>query len=207
MCHWGVRKLFKILIAFFRLTLLSIKEKGMNKILNRKTLNLIRIFRGMLFRRKLTHCGKLLRVVGKARLSKSENTKLIIGDYVTLYQNVSFFLDKESAKIIIGDRTYINRRTEIMCKSSIEIGNNCAISWDVVITDTDYHSINKKEDTSPVIIGDNVWIGCRALILKGVKIGSGSVVAANATVTKNVPENCLVAGTPAQVIKKNISWN
>ncbi|WKB37390.1 hypothetical protein QS257_18690 [Terrilactibacillus sp. S3-3] len=44
-------------------------------------------------------------------------------------------------------------------------------------------------------------------MLKGVKIGSGSVVAANATVTKNVPENCLVAGTPAQVIKKNISWN
>jgi acetyltransferase-like isoleucine patch superfamily enzyme len=56
--------------------------------------------------------------------------------------------------------------------------------------------------TSPVVIGDNVWIGANATILKGVHIGSGSVVAAGAVVTRDVPERCVVAGNPARVVKE-----
>jgi acetyltransferase-like isoleucine patch superfamily enzyme len=56
---------------------------------------------------------------------------------------------------------------------------------------------------APVIIGDNVWIGARSVVLPGVKIGNNVVVAAGAVVNKDVPDNCLVAGVPA-VIKKRI---
>ena len=58
----------------------------------------------------------------------------------------------------------------------------------------------------PITIGENVWIGCRALILKGVTIGDGAVVAAGAVVTKDVPANCVVAGNPAKIIKENVVW-
>ena len=58
----------------------------------------------------------------------------------------------------------------------------------------------------PGEIEENVWVGSRALILKGVRVGKGSIVAAGAVVTKNVPPNCIVAGNPAKVVKENISW-
>ena len=60
--------------------------------------------------------------------------------------------------------------------------------------------------TKPIEIGDHVWIGLRAIILKGVKIGNGSVIAAGAVVTRDVPPYSLVAGVPARVIKENIYW-
>ncbi|MCT1391420.1 acyltransferase [Peribacillus frigoritolerans] len=148
----------------------------------------------------------MLRVAGRIKVSKTKNTNLLLGDKVTLYQGVSFFLDKIGATISIGDGTYINRRTEIMCKDNIVIGRDCAISWDVVITDTDYHSINDREDTSPVEIGNNVWIGCNSTILKGVSIGDGAVVAANSVVTKDVPPKVLVGGNPAKIIREEITW-
>ncbi|GAB6462948.1 hypothetical protein bcgnr5376_14870 [Bacillus cereus] len=93
-----------------------------------------------------------------------------------------------------------------MCKEKVEIGKDCAISWDVTITDTDYHSINNRYDTSPVKIGNNVWIGCNATILKGVCIADGAVIAANSVVTRDVPPNCLVAGVPGEVVKEGIKW-
>ncbi|AJY77773.1 acetyltransferase [Paenibacillus beijingensis] len=131
-----------------------------------------------------------------------------------LYDFVNFYLDKPGAEIVIGDRTYINRRTEIMCKQSVVIGSDCAISWDVVITDTDYHQITgldangsvMNDDAKPVRIGNHVWIGCRAIILKGVTIGSGAIVAAGSVVTKDVPAGTLVAGVPAKVVKHDVHW-
>lgn len=60
----------------------------------------------------------------------------------------------------------------------------------------------KYADHKPVVIGDNVWIGEYAAILKGVTIGRGSIVASHSVVTKNVPEYVIVAGNPARVVKK-----
>lgn len=165
-----------------------------------------RYLRGLTFRLKCNECGDRLKVAGKINVSRTKNTKIVLGNNVMLYQNVSMFLDKPNAIIKIGDKTYVNRRTEIMCKEKVSIGSNCAISWDVSITDTDYHSIDGKPDIKPVIIGDNVWIGCKSTILKGVTIGNGAVVAANSVVVKDVPANTLVGGNPARVLRENISW-
>jgi acetyltransferase-like isoleucine patch superfamily enzyme len=105
-------------------------------------------------------------------------------------------------------RSFLNRRTEIIAAESVSIGDDCAISWDVLVTDTDYHSLTpQKARTAPVVIGNRVWIGARASILKGVTIGDGAVVAAGAVVTKNVPPRTLVGGCPAVVIASDVSWS
>ena len=77
--------------------------------------------------------------------------------------------------------------------------------------DSDMHSFyenNKlKNKTSEIVIGDNVWIGARATILKGVTIGDGAVIASNSVVTKDVPAKCLVGGNPAVIKKKEFYGN
>lgn len=148
-----------------------------------------------------------LRIQGDFEISTfHKNTKVKIGKNVLLYEKVKFFLDADNSIIEIGDNTYINRRSEICCKDKVKIGKNCAISWDVVISDSDYHGIVGVENTKPILIGDNVWIGCRTTILKGVTIGNGAIVAAGSLVTRDVQEKCVVAGVPAKVIKYNSEW-
>ncbi len=165
-----------------------------------------RILLGLLFRRKVDQCGKLLRVAGGVTVSKAKHAKLIIGDNVLLFRNTGFYLDSNEAVIEIGDHTFINRRTEIICKKHVKIGSHCAISWDVAIMDTDTHRIEGMTETKPTIIGDHVWIGSKAIILKGVTIGKGAVIAAGSVVSKDVPAYALVAGVPAKPIKENVSW-
>jgi acetyltransferase-like isoleucine patch superfamily enzyme len=87
------------------------------------------------------------------------------------------------------------------------IGERCSIGWDVWITDTDYHRLNDGEDIAPVSIGDEVWIGAKSMILKGVTVGKGAVIAAGSVVTKDVPERALVAGNPATVIREDVRWS
>ena len=85
------------------------------------------------------------------------------------------------------------------------------IARGVKIYDTDYHKIldrdgNVLNEDKDIIINNHVWIGVNAIILKGVTIGEGSIVAAGAVVTKDVPAGCLVAGNPAKVIRENVIW-
>lgn len=103
---------------------------------------------------------------------------------------------------------FFNSNVKIRCTERIEIGYDVAISHDVTIMDSDAHCLfpSRQGKTRPVRIGDHVWIGTRATILKGVTIGSGAVIAAGAVVTKDVPPRCLAAGAPAKVIRENIEW-
>ena len=103
---------------------------------------------------------------------------------------------------------FCNSDTKIRCKKRIKIGNRVMISHDVLLIDTDAHPLHYKgyEMTKPIEIKDNVWIGSKASILKGVTIGEGAVIGAGAVVTKSVPPHCLAVGNPAKVIKEGISW-
>ena len=93
---------------------------------------------------------------------------------------------------------------------SVVIGERCLFGADVVVTDTDFHSLDPQGrrynadsaaiGSSPVVIGDDVFVGTGALVLKGVHIGNGSVVGARAVVTRDVPPGVIVAGNPARVI-------
>ncbi|MBO5397365.1 MAG: acyltransferase [Clostridia bacterium] len=103
---------------------------------------------------------------------------------------------------------YTNACVQIICADKIVIGEDVAIARDVIIRDTDAHEILGKNHckTKPIVIGNHVWIGTRAIIMKGVTIGDGAVIAAGAIVTKDVPANTIVAGVPATVIRENVEW-
>lgn len=119
----------------------------------------------------------------------------------------AFIVVNKNATLKLGSG-YANNNVEINCFNSISIGDNVAIAKGVIIRDSDNHTINglKHNTSAPIIIEDNVWIGMRALILKGVHIGSGAIIAAGAVVSRDVPPNSIVAGVPAKVIKENINW-
>lgn len=103
--------------------------------------------------------------------------------------------------------------TAIVCQDRVEIGNNVNIGGNVVIYDTDFHSLkpldrlNREADvkgtkTKPVKIEDNAFIGAHSTILKGVTIGKNSIIGACSVVTKNIPDNEIWAGNPANFIRE-----
>jgi acetyltransferase-like isoleucine patch superfamily enzyme len=163
---------------------------------------------GMLFRtRRRVVGGERLMVYGHIRLSApSGGGKVVLGERVKLGRKMGLFLDSPEAKIEIGSFSGVNRRTEICAKSGVRIGQRCAIGWDVCICDTDYHEFEGMNRTEPVEIGDDVWIGSRATILKGVTIGSGAVIGAGAVITRDVPAGALVTAAKSGVVRENVSW-
>lgn len=151
---------------------------------------------------------------GRERRNTSElilnnNSSLIIDGSFALYQGASIYVG-ENATLYIKGNSFANTNTVINCFTYIEIGRGTYISDDVRIQDSDNHTVFEngiaKEITKPIIIGDHVWIGKNALVLKGVTIGDGAIVAAGSVVVKNVPAKTLVAGNPSKVIKENVEW-
>jgi acetyltransferase-like isoleucine patch superfamily enzyme len=103
-------------------------------------------------------------------------------------------------RLSIGTGTYLNRNTEVIAWQEVTIGRDCMVGWDVLIMDTDQHPIpGRGLDNRPVRIGDRVWIGARAIVLKGVSIGDDAVVGAGAIVTHDVPAGAVVTGPAAEV--------
>ena len=108
------------------------------------------------------------------------------------------------AVIEIGERCYINSGVSIGAQQRVTIGKNCAIGNYSLIMDSDFHNTcdhTKPGVAAPVVLEDDVWLGARVTVLKGVRIGRGAVVAAGAVVTRDVPPCALVAGVPARVIR------
>ena len=140
-----------------------------------------------------------------SEMNLGKDAKLIINGHFSIY--TGFHISVTNGAVLTLGQGYINNRATIDCFDSITIGRSVSISKGVTIRDSDDHSINgNKRISAPITIGDHVWIGLNVTILKGVNIGNGAVVAAGAVVTKNVPENTLVGGVPAKVLKENISW-
>ena len=114
--------------------------------------------------------------------------------------------DTYQGKIEIGDFCIFSPGVRISAATSIKIGNSCMFANSAYISDSDWHGIydralpvGKSED---VVLEDNVWIGDGAIVSKGVTIGKNSIVGARSVVIKDVPENVIVAGNPAQVVKE-----
>ena len=109
--------------------------------------------------------------------------------------------------VIIGDHTRIGLHNTII--GPVTIGNHVNLAQGITVTalNHNFSETGKRIDeqgvsTAPIAISDDVWIGANAVILPGVTIGSHSVVAAGAVVTKDVPDGCIVAGVPAKIIKR-----
>lgn len=107
--------------------------------------------------------------------------------------------------IKIGKNVFINACCKFQDQGGIEIGNGVLIGHNVTLAILNHDERPKFRQNiypRPIKIGDNVWIGSNATILQGVTIGDGAIVGANAVVTKDVPENTIVAGIPAKIIRK-----
>ncbi|SRR5579871_279745 len=143
--------------------------------------------------------------------------RLEIGRGCMLKCRVDF--DHPGGAISVGDGTYIGA-SHLVCHTRISIGHDVIVSWGVTILDHDSHSLDwtkRRDDVArwlrgekswdgvaiaPVTIGNRVWIGFGATILKGVVVGDGAVIAARSVVTRNVPPYTLVAGNPARPIRQ-----
>ena len=135
-----------------------------------------------------------------------KNAKLIINGNFDIYSNSKVYVN-DNATLSLGSG-FINQGLNLSCFKRIEIGDNVKIAENVCIRDSDNHQItsHKHDMIKPIKIGNHVWIGMNATILKGVHIGDGAIVAAGSVVSRDVPPRGLVAGIPAKLIKENIEW-
>ena len=172
------------------------------------------LVRGYLLRLKVDRAGSRLLVTGRVRLTRSHG-HIEIGDHVSLESMKILVVGtpERKASLTIGDRTFINEGSELHVGQQVSIGADCAIAGHVIIRDRDSHRLGTTTDLAPltealdpVSIGDHVWIGSRAMILKGVSIGPGAVIAAGSVVTHDVPSQSLAAGNPARVIREGVRW-
>lgn len=148
--------------------------------------------------------------------AKPESGVLIVGRNakIILHQGdfsikTGAFVDiKDGALLEVSGGGYAARNLQIECRKRISIGADAAIGPDVIIRDNDGHPLTTDLGLtdSEVVIGNKVWIGARVVILKGVKIGDGAIVAAGSVVCSDVPSRTIVAGVPARVIKTDVSW-
>jgi acetyltransferase-like isoleucine patch superfamily enzyme len=137
-----------------------------------------------------------------------EGASLRCEGVVSLQRGIRIVVD--GGELTIGHGTNVNGSARILVRSGVRIGAWCTLSWDCQILDNDFHTMivdgQRRPSTAPVTIGDRVWVGTNALILKGVTIGEGAVIAAGAVVTKDVPAHAIVAGSPAKVIGRCDEW-
>lgn len=126
--------------------------------------------------------------------------RIILDDQVMLYAK---------GKIRIGENFGVNRYSRIVSHDNITIGDNVTLGQMVSILDHDHQYLMEEAQlrldgyvTAPVQIGNNIWIGDKCTILKGVSIGDNVVVGANTLVHKDVPSNCVIGGVPFKILKR-----
>lgn len=140
---------------------------------------------------------------------------LRFGDHVNLSGRSCFYFlhgMTEAPRIEIGDQTFIGNGCTFSAGRSIQVGSHCLISALVRIHDNDGHPLDpsrrrrgepiRPEETASVVLGDNVWVGAGATILKGVQIGHDAVIGTGAVVTSDIPAGAVVAGNPARIVKQ-----
>lgn len=161
--------------------------------------------------------AKTIRLDKDAKVLASSGASIIVGEHVYLRSDpngyhtgmpfpASLIADRKGACITIGDNCRLNG-SYVHAQSSISIGDNCVIAAGVNIIDANGHQVisaNRtigRDDPKPIRIGNNVWIGVNALILKGANIGDNSIVSAGSVVGGgDYPRNSLIQGNPAKVV-------
>lgn len=158
-----------------------------------------------IYLRKVNELGSMVSVNKKPQLVNKGTIRF--ANEVRVWSNINkakIFVDP-GAELTVGTNSRLNG-CHISVSSKVQIGNNVRIAPYSIIIDNDFHKVDdhfSDEGTrKPIIIDDNVWITMNCMIMKGVHIGEGSVVASGAVVTKDVPPHCVVAGVPAKIIKQ-----
>lgn len=179
----------------------SVMFRGVRRFLDRlhEGVPLSAFWRGLIVRRHFPGAGLILALPGGPLPTVRNFGGRIDVESCTFEAGVRLEVHR-GARLAIGKGVYFNRNVEIVAQESVRIGGNVKIGWDVVIMDTDLHGHSGRPAIAkPVVIDDDVWIGARAIILKGVHLGRGAIIAAGAIVTKDVPPLAVVTGPSATV--------
>lgn len=161
---------------------------------------------------KINLCGDLnLNKNSQGRNFRSSLLRMDKGSVLNVNGTFSFMYGADvilfpGASLTLGKDSFVNSDCKIRCSKEIIIGEDCAISHDFTVMDSDVHFLNGSNNTKKVTIGNHVWIGTRVTVLSGVSIGEGAVIAAGSLVKDDVPAHTLVAGVPAKVVRENVEW-
>ncbi|MDB5100597.1 MAG: lacA 2 [Cyanobacteria bacterium RYN_339] len=137
---------------------------------------------------------------------ENEGGEIVIGKNFALFTylaKVQLYAGP-GGRLEIGDDSFVNNGVILSATHSIKIGNRVNIAPHCVLIDNDFHGTadrNGPPKIAPIVLEDDVWLGTRVTVLKGVTIGRGSVIASGSVVTKDVPPGVLAGGVPAKVIK------
>lgn len=216
----GFFKIIRLLFLPFKLYMLNkLITEGNGKIVTNDLFLKIKIFKGKNSKFILNGNLTLDRHLGGESLiyiNIGDEAELKIDGNFMIGNGVRIHLCKKSQLKIGGamneNISGITENTKIMVYDSVTIGKDFICAWDVFITDSDWHKIEKdnivKSHHKPVYIGDHVWVTSGCKILKGTNIGKGSIVAGNAILTNNFyPDYSIIAGNPPSVVSKNINWS
>ncbi|GIW99744.1 MAG: hypothetical protein KatS3mg111_3077 [Pirellulaceae bacterium] len=145
--------------------------------------------------------------IGRAcRIRASDGGILTLGAHTAIDPGCE--ITAKAGQLKIGCNSFIGRGSVIVCRAAITIGEHALIAEYVTIRDQDHRCAAGRPrseggfETSPIIIGNNVWIGAKATITRGVVIGSGSIIGAGAVVTRDLPDNVVAVGVPARVVRQ-----
>ena len=160
---------------------------------------------GRWYLRRCTRVGRLPRVYGRPRITNLG--EIVIGDRFRFFSATatSEMVAHPEGKLEIGDGVFINYGASLSSHKLVRIGDGCQIGSHACLMDNDYHSVEDRErpcESKPIILGRNVWLGVRVIVLKGVVIGDNAVIGAGSVVTRDIPANCLAAGVPAKIIRR-----
>ncbi len=141
------------------------------------------------------------------------NNSVTIGKKVVA-QNVLFYFNGEKNAISIGEKTTFTDKAEFsLCEGTrIMIGNDCMFAYDIIFRTSDFHSILDEDgkrinQSKDIIIGNHVWVGQGAYVLKGTVVPDNCIIGAKALVSKSFStEYSVIAGVPADIIKTNVTW-
>lgn len=143
------------------------------------------------------------------------NNHVVLGDRVSLL-GCCISIEDDNNEIAVGSHTYIYNGTELAAieGTKITLGGDCLLSSNIMIRTGDSHSIldeqgNRINPSGDIAVGDHVWIGKGAVVLKNAQIGSNCVIGTGSLVTRSTEtlEGAILAGNPAKPIRRNITWN
>ena len=147
----------------------------------------------------------------KSYLTFAPNSKIVIRGGVNVANNFAINIG-DNGELILGNKFSSNYDLTVSCGKRIEFGSDCLLGWHCTFIDGDGHSILNSSgevlnEPSDIKIGNHVWIASEATCLKGAKIEDGCVIVFFSTISSKISKKrCVIAGTPAHIVKENVYW-
>lgn len=164
------------------------------------------VLRARWYLRHATLGGPKVRLWGKPMISNFG--QMIIGDRVRLVSTIATLelAVGNEGRLEIGECCFINYGCSISAHKLIRIGPRCNIGTHCIMMDNDFHHVeperrNERPESYPIILEENVWLGARVIVRRGVTIGVDSVIGAGSVVTRDIPPRSVAVGIPAKVIR------